>query len=302
MTLNASGANTAPNQIEADPEVQGGATLATKKTTILLALSQIEADCEVQSRTGLDEDTIADYAEAMQRGDTFPPVVVYFDGLKHWLADGFHRLAAAQLANRHQIPAEVRPGTRRDALLFACQANARNGLRFTNADKRRAVGRLLHDTEWRQWSAREIARRCGVTGRFVDKLKAELSANGSRTTELVPGDADPGVLKCRRKGVEYLQRVRRPEAAEEVPAEVRGEETGSAAQRAAPPEAAEKPARRLSLLLNWARNQKRDQLPACLSRQVNDLSQKEQRALAQRWRHLSECLGGWADSLERRAR
>jgi hypothetical protein len=36
-------------------------------------------------------------------------------------------------------------------------ANAPHGLRRTNADKRRAVVRLLEDTEWSQWADREIA-------------------------------------------------------------------------------------------------------------------------------------------------
>lgn len=44
-------------------------------------------------------------------------------------------------------------------------------MRRTNADKRRAVLRLLDDAEWAVWSDREIARRCGVAHPFVAKLR-----------------------------------------------------------------------------------------------------------------------------------
>src|SRR5262249_2804023 len=52
--------------------------------------------------------------------------------------------------------------TRRDAVLHAAAANAIHGLRPSSADRRRSVQALLEDEEWRNWSDREIARRCGV--------------------------------------------------------------------------------------------------------------------------------------------
>jgi hypothetical protein len=50
-------------------------------------------------------------------------------------------------------------------------------LRRTNADKRRAVQRLLNDAEWREWPNREIARRCAVDEGLVRKMISELSAD-----------------------------------------------------------------------------------------------------------------------------
>lgn len=46
------------------------------------------------------------------------------------------------------------------------------------ADKRRAVMTLLGDPESRQWSDREIARRCQVSQPFVSKLRAAHAASG----------------------------------------------------------------------------------------------------------------------------
>jgi ParB-like chromosome segregation protein Spo0J len=63
----------------------------------------------------------------MAAGATFPPVVVFHYGQRHWLADGFHRLYAAEAAGIGVISADVRPGTRRDALKHALSANAQHG-------------------------------------------------------------------------------------------------------------------------------------------------------------------------------
>lgn len=142
----------------------------------MLKLSQIRTDGGTQVRASLNDLTVAEYAEAMADPDTvFPPVIVYHDGTDYWLADGFHRVAAWKQIGRSEVPAEIRPGTRRDAILHACAANSAHGLRRTNADKRRAVETLLRDEEWSQWSDREIARRCAVHHGFVAKIRRELN-------------------------------------------------------------------------------------------------------------------------------
>ena len=154
-----------------------------ERTTI--PLERIKTDGGTQMRAALDPDTVQEYLDAMQPigwGD-FPAVIVYYDGKDHWLADGFHRVeayrrAADNLDQPASVPADVRSGTRRDAILHAAGANASHGLRRTNADKRRAVETLLRDEEWAAWSDREIGRRCAVSDVFVGKVRADLSANG----------------------------------------------------------------------------------------------------------------------------
>ena len=120
-------------------------------------------------RAGMDAATITEYSEALAEADG--GVSAHrglHDGEKHYWADGFHRVNAAhRIGKFSQIPADVRSGTRRDAVLHAAGANASHGLRRTNGDKRRAVDVLLRDEEWSQWSDGEIARRCAVSDRFV---------------------------------------------------------------------------------------------------------------------------------------
>jgi hypothetical protein len=125
----------------------------------------------MQPRVALDEKTVARYAELMKEGATFPPLTIYDDGATRWLADGFHRAAAAERAELQIFMCEVREGSRRDALLFAIGANARHGLPLSLADRLRIAEMLLRDPAWSQWSDREIARRTGTSHTTVNKLR-----------------------------------------------------------------------------------------------------------------------------------
>lgn len=149
--------------------------------TVLIAALRLDGG--TQPRASLDEDTLAEYTEAMQRGDRFPPVVVFFDGTDHWLADGFHRVRAAERAGLDKVRADIKQGTRRDAVLHSVGVNAQHGLRRSNADKRRAVETLLADPEWNGWSDNEIARRCKVSQPFVSKLRVSLTNNDYKLGE-----------------------------------------------------------------------------------------------------------------------
>ncbi len=121
------------------------------KTSRSIPITDI-ADGGAQMRVEMKPDVVLDYAEDMAAGAAFPPVIVYFDGTEYWLADGFHRVAAARKIERETIEAEVLDGDARQAILHGIGANASHGLRRTQADKRRAVERLLRDEEWGKWS------------------------------------------------------------------------------------------------------------------------------------------------------
>lgn len=140
-------------------------------------ISLLRINGGTQSRAEISREVVSDYAELVKAGTEFPPVVVFHDGSAYWLADGFHRYEAYAQAGMNEIPADLRQGTQRDAVLFSVGANASHGLRRTNDDKRRAVMVLLNDPEWSAWSDREIARQCGVSHPFVAALRASLTGN-----------------------------------------------------------------------------------------------------------------------------
>jgi hypothetical protein len=119
-----------------------------------LPITEIRTDGGTQARATLHPETIADYAQGMQEGYQFPPVVVFLDGTDYWLADGFHRVEAAKVAGFREIEVDLKLGSRREAILYAVGANATHGLRRSRADKQQAVSLLLQDEEWGRWSDR----------------------------------------------------------------------------------------------------------------------------------------------------
>jgi hypothetical protein len=156
---------------------------------------------DVRARVALSGEAVAEYAEAMKASIRFPPIVVFEDGEALWLADGHHRVEAARRAGRKVVAAEVHAGGGREALLHACGANAAHGVRRISADKRRAVTLMLSDPGWRQWSNREVARRCVVDEGLVRSVRKRLSADDPQIT--------PAVRKVRRGTAIYNQRSSR---------------------------------------------------------------------------------------------
>lgn len=135
----------------------------------------------LQMRAALDTETIEEYAAAMKTGEPFPPVRVV-EADDGWLVcDGFHRVSAARAAGVTSLPCNVTPGTFDDALLLALAANATNGLRRSNADKRRAVTVALE--RWPEKSDRVIAQLCGVDHKMVAPLRPQLGKSPSSPVE-----------------------------------------------------------------------------------------------------------------------
>ena len=152
------------------------ATNVTAETNVMVPLARIPTDEGAQTRVQVRAGVVRDYAAAMKEqiadgGLRFPPVILFSDGTNYWLGDGFHRVLAALKAGMTEIAAEVRPGTRREALLFAISANSAHGLPRTRADVRKAIALLLADAEWSQWGDREIARRCQVDHVTVSNMR-----------------------------------------------------------------------------------------------------------------------------------
>lgn len=147
-------------------------------------ISLIRANGGTQSRAEINQAVVDDYAAAIGNGASFPAITVFYDGNDYWLADGFHRYHAHLQLGLADIDADVRQGTRREAILYSVGANEAHGLRRTNEDKRRAVLTLLGDEEWAGWSDREIARRCHVDHVTVGRIRKDTGAvhqNENRT-------------------------------------------------------------------------------------------------------------------------
>ena len=173
---------------------QGGdvSEAGRSRSTVRIPLAQIEIGAGTQARTRIDNALAEEYAEAMQDGAFFPPVIVFSDGKNSYLADGFHRVEAARRCGFLDIDAIVEQGTARDALWYALGANKAHGLRMSRADVRRAVELALREFPSR--SKREIARQIGCG----DQLGLFVGGGG--------GDLLADLLLLRAGSFEFLQR------------------------------------------------------------------------------------------------
>jgi ParB-like chromosome segregation protein Spo0J len=140
-----------------------------------MLLKDISLNKQTQSRVAICQDTVVDYAEAMLDGQSFPKITVFFDGIQHYLVDGYHRYFAYKKAGVTEVPAEIINGTLRDAVLYAVGVNNDHGLRRTNEDKRKAVMTLLDDLEWCEWSDSAIAKACRVSAMTVGRIRKSLN-------------------------------------------------------------------------------------------------------------------------------
>jgi len=136
-----------------------------------IKIDAVIIDAGTQTRVTINEDTVTDYAEAMTEGAKFPPVVVFSSGTAFLLADGFHRVIAAERCGWREIDADVRKGSKQDAIKYSLGANTNHGLRRTNADKRRCVEIALR--EFAKLSDTALAEMCGVCRDYVMNVRHE---------------------------------------------------------------------------------------------------------------------------------
>jgi len=151
----------------------------------MLNIDLIRIDGGTQPRANIDQQVVADYAEAIKVGTKMPTPIVFFDGATRWLADGFHRYHAYRSAGVTEIDVDERIGTLRDAILYSFGANESHGLRRTNDDKRRVVLAMLRDGEWSEWPHRKIAEACKVSREYVSRLSVEIEASCDRSQDTV---------------------------------------------------------------------------------------------------------------------
>jgi hypothetical protein len=147
-------------------------------------------DGGAQMRVEIRVETVNEYANEMLDGAVFPPIVAFDDGADLWLAEGFHRVEAKRKIGHETIMAEIRKGSARDAILYGIGANATHGLRRTQADRRRAVERLLKDPEWARWSDRKIAETAKVDHKTVGTIRRELAGEfpTTKAAKVKPGE------------------------------------------------------------------------------------------------------------------
>jgi ParB/Sulfiredoxin domain len=153
----------------------------------LLALDTLLLSDDISPREASDESALQTYAELYRDyrescesedgrgGDPLPPPDIFHIDGQYVVADGFHRVRAAQNAGLKELVCRVYSGTQRDAMLFAAQANAYHGIPYKLGDKRRILARVLADAELVRHSDRALGRRFGISHTYVARIREALT-------------------------------------------------------------------------------------------------------------------------------
>ena len=130
-----------------------------------LAIQDIVVDPTIQIRQANHEQTIQRYEDAFDR---LPPVDVFKTAEGLLLADGFHRIAAAERLGHAKIEAKVHKGTREEAAEYAVISNTKNADPLTPEERDDGIRRLrqLHP----DWSNRVIAEKMSVSEATVRRV------------------------------------------------------------------------------------------------------------------------------------
>ena len=147
-------------------------------TVAPLPVMQIHIDDAIQPRTGLSEIVVHEYATLYAESEDtepLPPLDVFQIERRYYVADGFHRLAAAKEAKRKEVVCHVYTGTQPEAMRHAAFANLRRGLAYSQHDRQRILERLLQDPEASQRSNRDLAQVLGLSHVTVGRARQRLA-------------------------------------------------------------------------------------------------------------------------------
>jgi hypothetical protein len=137
-----------------------------------LPINTITLDRDIQIRERTDPATVREYAELKKEGYSFPPIVIFTDGVNNYLADGWHRLEADGRNNAQAVACRVFKGSKDHAILFAIWNNREQmGLRWDKQARDRSVLQLhrLHP----DWSDGVIHQATRVPVSTVRRLRQE---------------------------------------------------------------------------------------------------------------------------------
>ena len=107
-------------------------------------IASIRFDDDLRPRQGIDAEHVARLRDAYERKEPVPVPVLFRDAEGAlWPGDGWHRYAAMIDLGVREADAEVRTGTKAEAMLYAAGANAAHGQPRSKEDLRAAIAVAL---------------------------------------------------------------------------------------------------------------------------------------------------------------
>lgn len=137
-----------------------------------VALTEVVFDQAIYPRAELSQATVNRYAESLNAGDEFPPIVLEPDTNR--LLDGMHRWQAHKQALKDQIRVvwqEIPEGV--PAKLYAASLSAKHGDRLSG-DELKTIAREIAEAN-PEYDQKTIAKYCGMTQSTVSKWVSDIT-------------------------------------------------------------------------------------------------------------------------------
>lgn len=154
------------------PHANSGAT-----TDLSFAIDLIVRDPALLARERMDPGVVAQYAERMLAGDTFPPVQIFdVPGRGALLVDGHHRIEAALAIGRTTVAAAITRGSELEAFAATLAVNRAHGAARSHRDLRATIRRALLHSEFRKRTDTWLAQLVGCSDKTVRTQREALEA------------------------------------------------------------------------------------------------------------------------------
>lgn len=147
-----------------------------------VSVGEVVFDQAIYPRVEWSQATVNRYAEALNAGDVFPPIVLEADTNR--LLDGMHRLQAHKQALRDEIAVvwqEIPDGV--PAKLFAASLSAKHGDRI-KGEELRAIAREIAEVN-PEYDLKTIAQYSGVTRQTVSKWVGDIIEHRRTVRQIV---------------------------------------------------------------------------------------------------------------------
>lgn len=152
------------NGTEAPPPSKAPSTLKLTRITIEPSAFQMRS-------FHVDPQHVQGICNGIKRGDSPPPLTVWWSGRRWVCIDGHHRLEALKMAGRTSAHVEVFRGTLEEARVRAAKANSRDKLPLLREEKLSAGWSLVCSS---RLSKHDISKAAGISSGTVGNMRKAL--------------------------------------------------------------------------------------------------------------------------------
>ena len=181
---------------------------------VILPLAAITPDPAFQTRAKVRFEVVKEYAELLESGAVFPPIVTVRLGSHLVVTDGYHRLEAHRIAGRTEIAVFILEHcSEAEAIALSVKSNRTNGLPRSKSDKKKLLTFMLTRPEYANMSTRDLATQCGLSHMTVSRFRSRLVRAHDTPKEKLDSTGTPPWIVGKIRQLISLLRITHPEIA-----------------------------------------------------------------------------------------